>query len=85
MTEEQLIEGNKLYAKIREKTDKLEWFREFIGNDSTTLKITLNADGKAQPFVIEVSNNEEIAKVLARVEKDLVEEIESLNKEFKRL
>lgn len=85
MTEEQLIEGNKLYAKIKEKTEQLEWFREFIGNDSTTLKITLNADGKTQPFIIAVSNNEEIAKVLARVEKDLVEEIESLNKEFKRL
>ena len=85
MTKEQLIAGNKLYAKIMEKTEKLEVFRKLIGNGSVAVHLTLTTEGKSQPFIIAVSNNEEIAKVLAGIEKNLVEEIESLNKEFKRL
>lgn len=85
MTEEQLIEGNKLYAKIREKTEKLEFFRELIGNGRATLHLTATTEGLSQPFIIAISNDEEIAKILSKVEKDLVEEIGSLNKEFKRL
>lgn len=85
MTKEQLIVGNKLYAKIMEKTEKLEVFRKLMGNGSATLHLVATTEGMSQPFIIAVSNNEEIAKVLARIEKELVEEIESLNKEFERL
>lgn len=82
MTEEKLIEANKIYSSIKDKTERLLWLREFIGNDSVILELTLTAKGKESPLRISVSNNEAINKVLSRIEKDMEKELKTLQEKF---